>query len=227
MTQNQEKQQELQATIKERTRQEVIAFREDKEQYMNKTDQQIRILHLSDIHLGTSDQAKNYFTQLATDLTQNLKVKQLNYLVLSGDIANYSTVEEYDAAFELVDKLVSRYGLNPDRVIIVPGNHDLNWDLSEEAYDFVPKRKLPKSLKEGEYIDAGEVGALIREEERYQQRFKHFSDRFYKRVYSKPYPLEYDKQAMLHPCPEDKILFLALNSSWQFKSDRISAWVID
>lgn len=210
-----EKQKELQDTIKERTRQEVIAFREDREQYMSETDKQIRILHLSDIHLGTSDQAKNYFAQLATDLTQNLKVKQLNYLVLSGDIANYSTVEEYDAAFELVDKLVNRYGLNPDKVITVPGNHDLNWDLSEEAYDFVPKRKLPKSLSKEQYIDAGGAGALIRDEERYQQRFKHFSDRFYKKVYGKPYPLEYDQQAILHPCPDDKILFLALNSCWE------------
>ena len=124
-------------------------------------------------------------------------------------------MEEYDAAFELVDKLVNRYGLNPDRVITVPGNHDLNWDLSEEAYDFVPKRKLPKSLLEGQYIDAGGAGALIKDEERYQQRFKYFSDRFYKKVYSKPYPLEYDRQAILHPCPDDKILFLALNSCWE------------
>ncbi len=210
-----EKQQELQATIKERTRQEVIAFREDREQYMSETDKQIRILHLSDIHLGTSDQANNYFSQLYTDLKQNLKVKQLNYLVLSGDIANYSTVEEYDAAFELVDKLVNRYGLNPDRVITVPGNHDLNWDLSKKSYDFVYKNEIPKSLPEGQYIHAGEAGALIRDEERYQQRFKHFSDRFYKKVYSKPYPLEYDQQAILHPCPNDKILFLALNSCWE------------
>ena len=210
-----QKQQELQATIKERTSQEVIDFREDREQYMGKTDKQIRILHLSDIHLGTSDQAKKYFAQLATDLTQNLKVKQLNYLVLSGDIANYSTIEEYNAAFELVDKLVNRYGLNPDRVITVPGNHDLSWDLSEEAYDFVSKRKLPKTLKEEEYIDAGNLGAFIRDEERYQKRFKHFSDRFYKKVYSRTYPLEYDQQAILHPCPEDKILFLALNSCWE------------
>ena len=157
---------------------------------MANLDKKIRILHLSDIHLGTTDQAKNYFAQLATDLTQNLKVTQINYLVLSGDIANYSTIEEYDAAFELIDKLVNRYGLNPERVIVVPENHDLNWDLSEAAYDFVPKRKLPKSLEEGQYVDAGGAGALIRDEERYQQRFKYFSDRFYKKVYSKPYPLE-------------------------------------
>lgn len=37
----------------------------------------------------------------------------------------------------------------------------------------------------------------------------------YKKIYNKPYPQEYDQQAILHPCPEDKILFLALNSCWE------------
>lgn len=193
----------------------MISSQEDKEQYMIKSDNQIRILHLSDIHLGTMEQAQSYFTQLATDLTQNLAVKQLNYLVISGDIANYSTVDEYDAAFHLVNKLVNRYSLTPEKVVIVPGNHDLNWDLSEEAYNFVPKRKLPKNLPEGHYIDAGEAGKLIRDEEEYQQRFKYFSDRFYKQVYNQPYPLQYDQQAILYPCPQDTILFLGLNSCWE------------
>ena len=145
--------------------------------------------------------------------------------MLSGDIANYSTVKEYDAACELVDKLVNRYKLNSGRVITVPGNHDLNWDLSEEAYDFVSKRKLPKPLLEGQYIDAADAGALIRDEEKYKLRFKHFSDRFYQKVYGKPYPLEYDKQAILHSFPDDKILFLALNSCWEldhYYKDRAS-----
>ena len=102
-----EKQEKLQAIVEKRTRQEVEAFRQDREQYMTGSDNQIRILHLSDIHLGTIAQAQRYFTQLATDLTQNLKLKQLNYLVISGDIANRSTEDEYEAAFELVDKLVN------------------------------------------------------------------------------------------------------------------------
>jgi UDP-2,3-diacylglucosamine pyrophosphatase LpxH len=182
---------------------------------MADSDNCIRILHLSDIHLGTVEQANRYFSQLATDLTQNLHIKQLNYLVISGDIANRSTEEEYDAAFYLVDKLVKRYGLDPSRVVIVPGNHDLNWDLSEAAYPFVAKRKLPNPLPEGRYIEAGGAGALICDEAQYKQRFAYFSDRFYKKVYGKPYPLEYDQQAILHPCPQDKILFLALNSCWE------------
>jgi TIR- and PNP-associating SLOG family/Calcineurin-like phosphoesterase/CHAT domain len=208
-------QKELQATVEKRTQQEVKAFRQDHQQYMADSDNCIRILHLSDIHLGTVEQANRYFSQLATDLTQNLNIKQLNYLVISGDIANRSTEEEYDAAFNLVDKLVKRYGLDPNRVVIVPGNHDLNWDLSEAAYPFVAKRKLPNPLPEGRYIEAGSAGALICDEAEYQQRFTYFSDRFYKKVYGKPYPLEYDQQAILHPCPQDKILFLALNSCWE------------
>ncbi|ACC85234.1 SAV_2336 N-terminal domain-related protein [Nostoc punctiforme] len=210
-----EKQQELRTTVEKRTEEEVNAFYHDKEIYMNNADKQIRILHLSDIHLVTTAQAQRYFTQLATDLTQNLNVKQLNYLVISGDIANRSTQEEYDAAFELVDKLVKRYGLDPSRIVIVPGNHDLNWELSETAYTFVPKRKLPNPLPQGKYIDAGSAGALICDESEYKKRFEYFSDRFYKKIYNKPYPQEYDQQAIIHFCPEDKILFLGLNSCWE------------
>ncbi|WP_228038571.1 metallophosphoesterase [Nostoc sp. LEGE 12450] len=187
----------------------------DKELYMSNADNQIRILHLSDIHLETSAQAQRYFTQLASDLTQNLHLKQLNYLVISGDITNHSTQEEYEAAFKLVDKLVKRYGLAPNRIIIVPGNHDLNWELSETAYTFVPKGKLPNPLPEGRYIDAGSTGALIRNEDEYKKRFEYFSDCFYKKIYNQPYPQEYDQQAILHPCLEDKILFLACNSCWE------------
>ena len=208
-------QKELQATVEKRTQQEVKAFRQNHQQYMADSDNCIRILHLSDIHLGTVEQANRYFSQLATDLTQNLKIKQLNYLVISGDIANRSTEEEYDAAFNLVDKLVKRYGLDSNRVVIVPGNHDLNWDLSEAAYPFVAKRKLPNPLPQGRYIEAGNAGALICDEAEYKQRFAYFSARFYKKVYGKPYPLEYDQQAILHPCPQDKILFVALNSCWE------------
>ncbi|MEW6493602.1 MAG: metallophosphoesterase, partial [Cyanobacteriota bacterium] len=184
-----EKQKELQATVEKRTQHEVKAFRQDHQQYMADSDNCIRILHLSDIHLGTVEQANRYFSQLATDLTQNLHIKQLNYLVISGDIANRSTEDEYEAAFELVDKLVKRYGLDPSRVVIVPGNHDLNWDLAEAAYPFVAKRKLPNPLPEGRYIEAGNAGALICDEAEYKQRFTYFSDRFYKKVYGKPYPL--------------------------------------
>ncbi|NER22746.1 MAG: hypothetical protein F6J96_19030 [Symploca sp. SIO1C2] len=185
---------------------------------MGQVDQQIRILHLSDIHLGTVDQAKRYFTQLATDLKQNLKVKQLNYLVISGDIANYSTEDEYKAAFELVNSIVKHYGLDPSRVVIIPGNHDLNWDLAADAYTYVPHHRLPNPLTE-EYISLGDSRVLKCDSEKYQQRFQYFSECFYQKIYNEPYPLKYEDQAILYPCPQDKILFLGLNSCWEIDNE--------
>ena len=84
----------------------------------------------------------------------------------------------------MVDGLVKRFGLNASRVVVVPGNHDLNWDLSEEAYPFVSKRKLPTPLPGDRYIPAGDAGALLRDDGLYRQRFAHFNTYFYRRVYS-------------------------------------------
>ena len=151
----------------------------------------INILHLSDVHLGTIDEADNYFSQLASDLTNNRKIKQLDYLVISGDIANRSTQQEYEAAFQIVEKLVKEYRLDYSRIVVVPGNHDLNWDLSENSYKFVSQRQLPKFLPEKQCIDAGEAGKLVRNEEKYKERFKYFSEHFYTKIYNKPYPQEY------------------------------------
>jgi 3',5'-cyclic AMP phosphodiesterase CpdA len=100
----------------------------------------IHILHLSDIHLGTLDQATTYYNRLHLDLTQNLNLDKLDYLLISGDIANKSTPDEYKAAFKFVNQIQKSFGLKENQVIIAPGNHDLNWDLSAEAYsNYIPR----------------------------------------------------------------------------------------
>jgi UDP-2,3-diacylglucosamine pyrophosphatase LpxH len=187
-----------------------------RQQHARNRENLIHILHLSDIHLGTASEARKYWTQLQMDLIKELEVRRLEYLVISGDVANRSTSDEYEAAFELVGGLIKRFGLDAGRVIVTPGNHDLNWDLAEVAYPFVPKRKLPDPLPEGSYIPAGEAGALLREEDAYQQRFANFSTHFYQKVYGdQEYPLNYAEQGMLYLRPDDRLLFLALNSAWE------------
>ena len=121
----------------------------------------IRILHLSDIHLGTKDDASQYRRQLITDLNDELKVPGLDYLVASGDIGTYSTKEEYEAAAELVTQIAKRFDIRKERLIIAPGNHDLNWELSEKSYPFVPKSKIPDPMPEDmaeKAVSAGPVG---------------------------------------------------------------------
>ena len=210
-----EKHQLLSETVERRTSQEAERFKSDQRQYTSGSDHLIRILHLSDIHLGTQEEALKYRIQLEADLKRELEISRLDYLVISGDIADKSTQEEYKAAFELVDGIVKHFGLDPSRIVIVPGNHDLNWDLSSDAYSYIPKHKLPEHLTD-EYILAGDTGVLRRDNDLYRQRFANFNSYFYKKIYgSTQYPLDYSEQAILHLCPDDQIVFLALNSCWQ------------
>ena len=119
-------------------------------------------------------------------------------------------------AFSLVDGLVKRFGLDASRVVVVPGDHDLNWDLSEAAYPFVPKRKMPAPIPDGSLIPAGDTGALLRDDGLYRGRFANFNAHFYRRVYSgQNYPPDYADQVLIVERPEDRILFLGLNSCWQ------------
>jgi small GTP-binding protein len=210
------KQRQLVKNVAIRTEEEIEEFKDDLQQYKQEKDHRIHILHMSDIHLETESQARKYRMQLETDLKNELNVKRLEYLVISGDIANHSTEEEYKAAFELVDGLVKRFGLDAGRVVIVPGNHDLNWQLSKKAYPFIYNDDLPDPLHKGMYIPAGDAGVLLRDDELYKKRFDLFSTQFYKKVYSgKEYPLDYEEQSMIIERHEDKMLFLALNSCWQ------------
>jgi 3',5'-cyclic AMP phosphodiesterase CpdA/DNA polymerase III delta prime subunit len=172
------------------------------------------ILHLSDLHFGSSENADNWYNQLAEDLYQELKCLPLDVLILSGDIANKSTPEEYNAAKQFINKISEEFHLQPEQIVIVPGNHDLNWGLAKKAYKLIDIEDLQGTLTEGFYIKESESVIRVRDEEKYQQRFTHFSQ-FYQAIKNKPYPLEYEQQAILHHFPAQNLLILGLNSAWQ------------
>jgi 3',5'-cyclic AMP phosphodiesterase CpdA len=175
-----------------------------------------KILHLSDLHFGTSEQAKLWSGQLVEDLQQNLDISKLDALILSGDIANFSTPEEYKAATEFLDEFFKDFPLKSEQIIIVPGNHDLNWDLSEEAYSVKYKDKCkPNELKDGRYIDVNDKVVEVINSEKYPQRFTNFKE-FYDHYKGniKAYPLETEQQYSLDIIGEN-ILILGLNSAWE------------
>ncbi|MGK7871794.1 MAG: metallophosphoesterase [Xenococcaceae cyanobacterium] len=172
----------------------------------------MHILHLSDLHFGTSDQAKLWSGQLAEDLCNELNCPRLDALILSGDIANYSTPDEYKAAKQFLDNLRQDFPLKPEQIIIVPGNHDLNWKLAKKAYQLFDREDYKGKLKDGCYIEESESVIRVRDEEKYKERFAHFSD-FYEAIKGKPYPTDYDQQCIIDHLPN--LLILGLNSAWQ------------
>ena len=174
-----------------------------------------RILHLSDLHFGTPENAANWFSQLAEDLKGDLDCRELDALIVSGDIGSFSLPGEYEAATLFVQKIFDEFGVDPMRTVVVPGNHDLNRDISElECY--VPKhRKLvEKQLREGEYIEATQGLVLVRDRDKYHLRFRHFSD-FYRFVAGEPYPTDPEKQATICHVKKADLLILGLNSAWK------------
>ncbi|NER95326.1 MAG: NACHT domain-containing protein [Symploca sp. SIO1B1] len=172
------------------------------------------ILHLSDLHITNPNQASLWSNQLAEDLRNELDIPQLDALIISGDIANYSTPEEYQAAEQFLHNLRQDFSLEPEQIIIVPGNHDLNWKQAKKAYKLIDLEEYEGELQEGYYIQESATVVRVRDETSYKQRFINFS-KFYQAIANQPYPQEYDQQGILYHLPQQNLLFLGLNSAWQ------------
>ena len=146
-----------------------------------------RILHLSDLHMNISSDTETMSSKLISDLRDKsgLKIDRLDYLVITGDLTSHAAPEEFNKAYDFVSIVLNNFSLNPARCVIVPGNHDVNWD--ERVYEWVPLRKVKKEeLREGTYVTKGD-GYLIRDERLYPRRFKNFSDKFYKFLIQEEY----------------------------------------
>jgi GTPase SAR1 family protein/predicted phosphodiesterase len=175
----------------------------------------LRILHLSDLHVGAGADPATLLQPLIADLRNpaDLNVERLDYLVISGDITNRASAEEFQKALEFVSALRDQFGLTSERCIIVPGNHDLDWKV--RAYEWqshldVDVAKLPA----GAYSKQGE-GYLVRDKDKYPERFRNFSQHFHHPLLQKEYPLDPEQQCIPILSPETRLQFLTLNSSWE------------
>jgi len=128
------------------------------------------ILHLSDLQFGihhrwtgcdepndgkeghrykSNKDFQTLFNKLESDLKLLKEQHGLvpNILVISGDIAEWSTIDEYEFARTFVNSLFDSQmcEFSREETILVPGNHDVNWDLSN-AYFLIcsSKKKKPE-----------------------------------------------------------------------------------
>jgi 3',5'-cyclic AMP phosphodiesterase CpdA len=98
-----------------------------------------RLLQLSDIHFGGGHAfaqdgrpptARNLHRAVMQALADNAVPTDFDVLVVSGDIFTYREALERTEARLQLSSLADDLGV--DRIIIVPGNHDVDWD-SEPA----------------------------------------------------------------------------------------------
>ena len=110
----------------------------------------VRILHLSDIHRGMNPPTSNpsLWGHLRDDIGRtyaedNARLTEAepdlgtpDLIIITGDLTQRAQPAEYDLAGEFLEKIAMLVGNDHNRIIIVPGNHDVNWKLSKQA--FVP-----------------------------------------------------------------------------------------
>ncbi|CAB1063715.1 hypothetical protein D1BOALGB6SA_8499 [Olavius sp. associated proteobacterium Delta 1] len=94
-----------------------------------KTTDQLEILHISDLHISTKDtfdQDTVLGALLDRIVADRQKDLQPEIVVVTGDIAKTGIKEEYTLAQTFFKKLLAALELSPERLFIVPGNHDVN-----------------------------------------------------------------------------------------------------
>lgn len=125
------------------------------------------ILHLSDLHFGADENsdpladADKWFGQLRDDLNGELECERLQGVIISGDIGNFSEPAEYEAAKVFLERVCEKFDVSTDRLVMVPGNHDLNWDISEESYHLIRRKTIDKEPKAGSFYEESKNVRLI------------------------------------------------------------------
>lgn len=175
----------------------------------------IKLLHLSDVHLTATDDAFRMLQPLVRDLEDTkdgFGLEGLDYLVISGDLTNQAKPQEFERAYQFISELRKRFQLTPHRCIIVPGNHDQDWEV-KNIYRWKRKRDVNLAdLPKGSYISLG-TDYGVRDEKNYNKRFEAFS-KFYHTLIQEEYPLRPEDQCLSFFFLDTRIQFLAFNSAW-------------
>ncbi|HET9766748.1 MAG TPA: metallophosphoesterase, partial [Thermoanaerobaculia bacterium] len=117
-------------------------------------------IHLSDVHVGQGSAAdqwdqKGMLREVIRDLKKNARMfPQSDAVLVTGDIAfsgdslrtGETSSRQYTDAAEWLRALGVAVGLEPDRIFVIPGNHDIQRTKKEERQQM----RLLRALQNGE-----------------------------------------------------------------------------
>lgn len=179
------------------------------------------IIHISDLHVSIHETLKHEpidcksflntntidgeINNFITEFTNKIK-KQFNnydlYLIISGDIADKAIIEEFQSAEKIVNKITSELKIDKKNILIVPGDHDVNWDDCKTAHQKGIRAK--DARKSYEYFD---------------EKFQNFKT-FYERFYEGKKTFNTKKSVIDHIAfDSEKLLIVGLNSNYKIDYD--------
>ncbi len=180
------------------------------------------IIHISDLHVSLHENLKGITNDCSSFLTTKPSDSQIDnfinefcakiknqfadfelYLIISGDIADKGILEEFKTAKKFINTIISKLGINKENLLIVPGDHDINYDDCRLAHE--------KGLREGETRKSFEY---------FTEKFKNFTD-FYDEIYDEKLTFSPEKTIVnyLTINEPEKLLVIGLNSNYKIDYD--------
>lgn len=186
--------------------------RREKGGYDKRIKSNVDIIHLSDLHFGhchryVGDSPYDTLLSKILDDISGLKNKyKINpvLVVITGDLAETSDKSEYSEVKKFLNGLLEGLSLEASNVVIVPGNHDVNWDM------FKSSELCHKALKkpfEPPYFDKFRI-------------FKEFYDDFYGGRY-----IFSEKLYNIFPYHELGLVIAGMNSCFKETAEQHFGWI--
>jgi len=194
------------------------------------------LLHISDLHRTSEPHLGNdeLFSALVSDAARwdSEGIPTPDLIVVSGDLIQGAASDapdpdtdmaaQYCEAGDFLSRLAERFlGSDRSRIVVVPGNHDVDWCRSRRA--MTPIAKCPDGIAikmlqptSGLRWDWQELQAYeVSDQRLYGSRFEHFH-RFRKEFYEgiEPNPLAWGDEDLFFSEYPDLDLFVAGFSSW-------------
>ena len=168
------------------------------------------LLHISDLHRTSEPRLKNdeLLAAISSDATRwKLEgIPQPDLIVVTGDLIqgvnlgaadpDSNIAAQYIEATDLLQKLAAEFvDSDRSRVIIVPGNHDVNWGRARQAME--PLDTCPDGIDRRAFESGSNVRWDWKEQQAYQivdsdvyesrlEHFRHFQADFYASLDSSP-----------------------------------------
>ncbi|RXG15246.1 metallophosphoesterase family protein [Leeuwenhoekiella aestuarii] len=192
----------------------------------------MRLIHLSDIHLSSSNYHEfvhKYRHALISDLKIYNSSKKIDVLLITGDLVDkggHSLLEiegfdEYTNPFDIfnevfIQPVIKELGISSEQVLFVPGNHDVN----ERNFSHYDECQLIDKIKETSiesYLKDNRTGFLHNER---IQNFKEFEKSFH--ATNALYDFTNNHSTYLYNYGQSfKIGFILINDSWRCKTRKI------
>lgn len=197
----------------------------------------VSILHISDLHKDDDDDYGNLLSSLVTDIDyckDNKGINKPDIIVVSGDIIRGATGDNSDEEIKrqyaqvkvFLESLVDVF-LDGDksRIVIVPGNHDIDREVSKKSMRIInvdnidEKRKLLNQILEDSSTLRWSWSDFsfyeIFDLEEYNKRFENFI-RFFNEFYNGCHILINDpkEQSLIFNYDKYKIAFIGFNSCY-------------